>query len=199
MGKDIIIVYDKNNKDVAQIAEAILSSVEGFKAVLLENEMFKQQPQIDKQRCLFIGYECSKHLKFHAKYIHKVVALGWVGKKAWIWHIRDGFCDMDNEAIETFFEEYKTLCDKFDVRFSAIEYKQDAFDLIKAVTNFIKHERLWVASAYIPGIHIMSFIYGYSVYEKMKKLYHYIYLYGVLLFIDKYLKLFLEEGKQDEE
>lgn len=196
MGKDIIIVYDKKNKDVAQIAEAILSSVEGFKAVLLENEMFKQQPQIDKQRCLFIGYECSKHLKFHAKYIHKIVALGWVGKKAWIRSIRDGFCDMDNEAIETFFEEYKTLCDKFDVRFSAIEYKQDALVLIKAVTNFINlinHERLWVA--------IMSFspIYVYSVYKKMEKLDHYIHLYGVLLFIDKYLKLFLEEGKQDEE
>lgn len=108
MAKQLFIVYDKTFKGVATMLFNIISTRPDIKAsIYTEKELNKL---VSREKCLYIGRQCSSDLQFNDSYSGYGVNIGTMGTKAWV---RCEPYKFYAASFKMFEQELQSYCEKY--------------------------------------------------------------------------------------
>ncbi len=82
MTKQLFIIHDKELEDQATLLYNLLSQHTGIKASIYTEKEIKKL--VSREKCLYIGKDCSKKLRFDDCYNELGIHVGCMGAKAWV-------------------------------------------------------------------------------------------------------------------
>ena len=127
MTKQLFIIYDTDWSQSAQLLYHLLGSHPNIKASLYTNKEIKSNKFVSREKCLFIGKDCSSSLNFDDNYNELGIHVGYMGAKAWI---RCSECNWNNNRFKEFEYLLKTYTYKYKTK--------------KEYENYIKKDRLYI-------------------------------------------------------
>jgi len=218
MTKQLFIVYDKDWSQSAHLLYNLLSSHPNIKASLYTNKEIKNNKFVSREKCLFIGIDCSSSLNFDDNYNELGIHVGYMGAKAWIrcseyeWNI-NRFNEFEN-LLKTFTDKYKTKKEYENYKnkdkvyilreflFGLEPWPGNSIERIK--DKNIANSGIQRALDYYAGV---GNLFGGGYYLKLickicgdqHWIRKYQYLIGVFQFYEKYLNVFLDLSNSNKE
>ena len=110
MTKQLFIIYDKKWKDCATLLYNLLSQHSNIKSSLYTKKEMEKQKPVSREKCLYIGKDCSSLLSFNDNYNELGIQVGYVGAKAWI---RCSVYDWDIKNLRKFENKLKYYTEKY--------------------------------------------------------------------------------------
>ena len=219
MTKQLFIVYDKDWSQSAHLLYNLLSSHPNIKASLYTNKEIKNNKFVSREKCLFIGKDCSSSLNFDDNYNELGIHVGYMGAKAWIrcseyeWNI-NRFNEFEN-LLKTFTDKYKTKKEYENYKNKDKVYilREFQFGLEPWPGNSIERFKdkniansgINRALDYIAGVGNLAYGGGYylklicKISGERRWIRKYQYLIGVFQFYEKYLNVFLDLSNSNKE
>ena len=118
MTKQLFIVYDKDWSQSATLLYNLLSSNPDIRASLYTKKEINKL--VSREKCLFIGKDCSSSLNFDDNYNKIGIHVGYMGAKAWI---RCSEYEWNNNSFNEFEYMLKTYTDKYKTKKEYEKYK----------------------------------------------------------------------------
>ena len=113
MTKQLIIIYDKERKECANLLYNLLSQHSNIKSSLYTIKDKEIKKLVSREKCLYIGEDCSSSLNFDDNYKELGIHVGYMGAKAWI---RCFKFEWDANRLEQFENMLKCYTDKYKLK-----------------------------------------------------------------------------------
>lgn len=111
MTKQLFIIHDKELEDQATLLYNLLSQHTGIKASIYTKKEIKKL--VSREKCLYIGKDCSKKLLFDDSYNELGIHIGCTGAKAWIKCFK---YDWNVDRLKEFENMLKSFTDKYNLK-----------------------------------------------------------------------------------
>ena len=216
MTKQLFIIYDKKRKECANLLYNLLSQHRNIKSSLYtEKELNKL---VSREKCLYIGEDCSSSLNFDDNYNELGIHVGYMGAKAWV---RCFKFEWDANRLNQFEKLLKDYTEKYKTKKEYEHYINDKVRINqefllgfepwpgnageRLMDNNIKNKGLSRVGDYLLGIENQILLGGHylkffnkvnSEYSTIRK---YQYIIGVFKFYEDFLYVFLERSGSDKE
>lgn len=218
MTKQLIIVYDKEWHKSADLLNTLLSSNPDIRASLYTKKEINKL--VSREKCLYIGQDCSSMLNFDDQYNELGIQVGYMGAKAWI---RCSVYDWNINKLKEFEDQLKYYTEKYNANKIYEEYIKKGKNAIKldfqlgwepwpgnAIErlrdeNIISKGFFKRAGEIYTGVFNQVYFGGYYLKYMRKiigdqpRIRRYQYLIGVFKFYDEYLKGFLDLSNSNKE
>lgn len=218
MTKQLFIVYDKDWSQSATLLYNLLSSNPDIKASLYTKKEVSKL--VSREKCLYIGQDCSSMLNFNDQYNEFGVQVGYMGAKAWIkcsvfdWNI-DKLKEFENQ-LKYYTEKYKTNkvyeeyikkgknSIKLDFQLGWEPWPGNAVERLRD-ENIISKGFFKRAGEIYTGVFNQVYFGGYylkflrKIFGDQPRIRMYQYLIGVFQFYEKYLNVFLDLSNSNKE
>ena len=207
MTKQLCIIYDKEYKKSAEFLKNLLSQHSNIKASIYTQK--KAEKFVSREKCIFIGKDCSSNLPFDDMYYEHGIHVGFLGAKAWVKCSRHNWTSLDFTKFESALEEFSN---KYKAKELFENYKKDKIYIFR---QFHSGEEPWPGNKLkrITDKRIANtgkrrfgdylvFLETLKIHAKLDRILFdllggptirlYQYFLGVFTFYDKYLNDFLE-------
>lgn len=138
MAKQLFIVYDKHRYDNAIMLLNLISTKPEIKASIYTVKEIKQNKLVSREKCLYIGRDCSSDIQFNDMYEKWGIHIGTIGTKAWI---RCEPFEFDNDELHLFEENLMYYCNKF--KMESVYSKEYLSDRPLVLRQFLLGEEPW--------------------------------------------------------
>lgn len=120
MTKQLCIIYDKDYKKSAEFLKNLLSQHSNIKASIYTQK--EAEKFVSREKCIFIGKDCSSNLPFDDIYYELGIHVGFLGAKAWVKCSRHNWTSLDFTKFESALEEFSN---KYKAKELFENYKKD--------------------------------------------------------------------------
>lgn len=213
MTKQLFIVYDDKHEDCATLLYSLLGQHPNIKSSLYTKKEINKL--VSREKCLYIGENCSSKLSFDDCYNELGIHIGYMGSKAWIRCFK--YYGWNVDRFKEFERKLKLYTDKYNLK--NVYERYEYVDKVLINTDFqhgiepwpgnaitrlwdknIKNSgssRIWdISGAILNQLALGGLINRLTMVPTIRTYQYYI---GVLKFYDEYLDDFLELSDSNKE